>query len=489
MSGIIVNEHADHTIVMDIPYQNYHKGQAKYCLDLFLPRSLFSPGKDQIQKIFTPEYPPNHKQAVEADSHSLLKRPPSCCHDQKAPTWARPPPVVVFVHGGGWQRGCRRAWTYFGGSINLLLSFITWFFGLYQNVGSSLASRGVACAVISYPLTRPVMSLVLVDIIVSYSCSAVFSSMVFQLISITCLFIHSTCSFLMKWENALVLIENHAGSANHTCVLNVTLPSLFMFNNYLILLAMFVCSCNNPFKGIPPSSAILLWTTVTVLLAHLSSVLGSEPAAYTYLCTFLLCIGIQVHSARHWQPVSNSRQIQAITIALKWIKNCSERTSLFDSNSIFLMGHSAGGQLVSQLALDKHHLKDGGCSFNDIKGVVSISGVYDLQKLSTPLLRRLYLHPAFGPLPDSWLQASPIILISEPIDGRSCPPFLLLTAQVDGHLNRDADEFYEKLKLKNVPVTKHVIPLTMHLTIMACFSVFQSSVCQKCVDFIKDNAS
>ncbi|XP_071119624.1 uncharacterized protein [Haliotis cracherodii] len=493
MSRITVNEHLDHTIVRDIPYQNYHKHQDKYCLDLFLPRTFFCPSKEQIQKIFSTGYPIHHGQGVTNDSCSLLEPTSALCHGQVAPTfsdgkaWPRPPPVVLFVHGGGWQRGCRRAWTYFGGSINLLLCFTTWFFGLYHNVGASLACRGVACAVISYPLTRPAMPWVILDVIVSYTGSAIFSFIVYQLISTSCFISHEIYSFLMQCENVLMFDAECLERTN--CIFNVPLSSVFIFTNYLTLLAMLICSCNNPLKDIHPLGARLLWTTVSFLLAHLSSTVGSETAVYTYLCTFLLCVSIQLHSARQWQPVSNSQQIRAITTAMKWIKNCSERTSYFDSTSLFLMGHSAGGQLVSQLALDKNQLDDGGCSSHDIKGVVSISGVYDLQKLSSPVLRRLYLHPAFGPHPDNWLQASPLTLISQPIDGRCCPPFLLLTAQIDGHLNNDADEFYKKLKLRNVTVMKYIIPSTMHLTIMACFSVFQSSVCQRCVDFIKDNAS
>lgn len=47
-----------------------------------------------------------------------------------------------------------------------------------------------------------------------------------------------------------------------------------------------------------------------------------------------------------------------------------------DPNRMFLMGHSAGGHLVSLLGTDESYLKAEGLSHADVRGVVSISGVY-----------------------------------------------------------------------------------------------------------------
>jgi acetyl esterase/lipase len=48
------------------------------------------------------------------------------------------------------------------------------------------------------------------------------------------------------------------------------------------------------------------------------------------------------------------------------------------SDSIFLVGHSAGGHLVSLLTTDERYLKAEGLRSTDIKGVVSINGVYEI---------------------------------------------------------------------------------------------------------------
>src|SRR5262249_4549422 len=48
-------------------------------------------------------------------------------------------------------------------------------------------------------------------------------------------------------------------------------------------------------------------------------------------------------------------------------------------NQIILMGHSSGGHLVSLLATDRQYLAAQQLSLDAIKGVITLSGVYDLR--------------------------------------------------------------------------------------------------------------
>jgi len=48
------------------------------------------------------------------------------------------------------------------------------------------------------------------------------------------------------------------------------------------------------------------------------------------------------------------------------------------SDRLFLVGHSAGGHLVSLLASDERYLEAEGMRISDIKGVISVSGVYEI---------------------------------------------------------------------------------------------------------------
>src|SRR4051794_10445369 len=49
-----------------------------------------------------------------------------------------------------------------------------------------------------------------------------------------------------------------------------------------------------------------------------------------------------------------------------------------DARRLFLVGHSAGGHLVSLVTTDEQYLKAEGLHTSDVKGVVSISGVYEI---------------------------------------------------------------------------------------------------------------
>jgi acetyl esterase/lipase len=130
-----------------------------------------------------------------------------------------------------------------------------------------------------------------------------------------------------------------------------------------------------------------------------------------------------------------------------------------DPGRLYLIGHSAGGHLVSLLGTDEQYLRAEGMSLRDIKGVVSVSGMYRIQpgpmevflggsatnsiRLDELLpLRReggfLTLPPlgvsvstdpfasVFGDDPKVRADASPLNHVR-----RGLPPFLILTAEND----------------------------------------------------------
>jgi acetyl esterase/lipase len=89
------------------------------------------------------------------------------------------------------------------------------------------------------------------------------------------------------------------------------------------------------------------------------------------------------------------------------------------ADDLFVMGHSAGGHLVSLLATDQSYLKAQQRSLADVKGVISISGVYTIVPLGA-------LASAFGTDPEVCKKASPINNV-----GDKEPPFLILYADAD----------------------------------------------------------
>jgi acetyl esterase/lipase len=73
-------------------------------------------------------------------------------------------------------------------------------------------------------------------------------------------------------------------------------------------------------------------------------------------------------------------QIEDTAAAFAWVyKNIAQYGG--DARSLYLAGHSAGGHLVALLALDDTYLKKYDIPMTAIRGVASISGVYDVGKI------------------------------------------------------------------------------------------------------------
>jgi acetyl esterase/lipase len=87
------------------------------------------------------------------------------------------------------------------------------------------------------------------------------------------------------------------------------------------------------------------------------------------------------------------------------------------ADRLFLGGHSAGGHLVSLLATDGSYLKAQALALGDIRGVVSISGLYAVPRGRFPL---------FEDTDEGVRKASPVYLVPG-----GHPPFLLVYADKD----------------------------------------------------------
>jgi len=115
------------------------------------------------------------------------------------------------------------------------------------------------------------------------------------------------------------------------------------------------------------------------------------------------------------------------------------------------MGHSAGGQLISLLALQPKYLQHHNISYNCIKGIIGLSGVYNFHRLHKQgaCFRWWYLNPLFGDSYDDKIlsEASPYLYAHEtPFN------FYLVYTSFDFHLKEDATEFAVELMKRKVDV-------------------------------------
>lgn len=129
--------------------------------------------------------------------------------------------------------------------------------------------------------------------------------------------------------------------------------------------------------------------------------------------------------------------------AFSWVKNNINKYG-GNPEQIYLLGHSAGGQLAALMALDEHYLAEFGLAPPDIAGIIGLdSAGYHLPSLFAAEPENQYLISwAFGDEPEDLETASPINYIKK---GLNIPPFLLLVAggrNVSVEVN---NSFYQKL--------------------------------------------
>jgi acetyl esterase/lipase len=91
-----------------------------------------------------------------------------------------------------------------------------------------------------------------------------------------------------------------------------------------------------------------------------------------------------------------------------------------DPDHLFLMGHSAGAQIATLLALDTEYLSAANVDPKIVAGVIGISGPYDFLPLTDPTLQTI-----FGP-PEEWPLSQPINYATS-----RAPPMLLATGTAD----------------------------------------------------------
>lgn len=124
-------------------------------------------------------------------------------------------------------------------------------------------------------------------------------------------------------------------------------------------------------------------------------------------------IAVAIPSYRLMPRDPHPAQIEDVAAAFAWVYHNIARYG-GDVNRLYVSGHSAGGQLVSLLALDRKWLAKYGIPGSAIHGVISISGIYDLRNVPS------YLDD--GDRND----ASPLRYVSP-----SAPPFLIGYCQWD----------------------------------------------------------
>ena len=116
--------------------------------------------------------------------------------------------------------------------------------------------------------------------------------------------------------------------------------------------------------------------------------------------------------------------VEDCALAVAWARNHAAEYG-GDPHRLFVMGHSAGGQIAALLALDPEYLAAVGMQpKRDLAGMIGLAGPYDFLPLTSPELQTI-----FGP-PSAWPRSQPINYVSA-----QAPPMLLLAGSADDTVN------------------------------------------------------
>ena len=163
--------------------------------------------------------------------------------------------------------------------------------------------------------------------------------------------------------------------------------------------------------------------------------------------------------------------IQDVARAFAWThKHIGEYGGRPDQ--IFACGHSAGGHLVSLLATDESYLKAEGLSAKDVRGVISISGIYNVDDIDLKLsVKGDWLEVSaevrpfasvFGDDPEVRKQASPLTHVRP-----GAPPFLLVYGGLDYcPIKRTTRAFETALEDNDCEVDVKKLPWRTHETVL-----------------------
>jgi acetyl esterase/lipase len=145
--------------------------------------------------------------------------------------------------------------------------------------------------------------------------------------------------------------------------------------------------------------------------------------------------------------------------AVAWTRSNAGRFG-GDANRLFLIGHSAGGQIATLLALDDSYLRADGMAPSEVCGVIGLAGPYDFLPLRSDTLKAIFGPEAERP------RSQPINYVSA-----QAPPMLLLAGRDDDTVD-PGNTLRLAARLRDVgrPVDDALYPGVGHKTLIASFS-------------------
>ena len=188
---------------------------------------------------------------------------------------------------------------------------------------------------------------------------------------------------------------------------------------------------------------------------------GDKANPKTLVNTFgRMGVGLVSVNYRLAPDVKHPGQIEDVARAFGWVYKNAGQYSI-DRDRILVIGAASGGHLASLLALKPEYLSKEGVPSNAIKGVASVSGIYDLVAWPEPGRMPTRKEMAFGPDPAALREASPSTYVTA-----KAPPFLITFTDWDIFMTRENTlEMYSLMLNKGANVQLVVVPGRTHMGI------------------------
>jgi acetyl esterase/lipase len=188
---------------------------------------------------------------------------------------------------------------------------------------------------------------------------------------------------------------------------------------------------------------------------------GDKANPTTLVNTFgRMGVGLASVNYRLAPDVKHPGEIEDVAKAFGWIYKNAQQYGI-DRNRMVIAGASAGGHLVSLLALNPEYLSKESVPSDAIKGVASISGIYDLAAWPEPGMIPTRKEQAFGIDPAVLREASPSTYVTA-----KAPPFLITFTDWDLFMIRENTlEMYNLMLNKGANVQMVMVPGRTHMGI------------------------
>jgi acetyl esterase/lipase len=238
-------------------------------------------------------------------------------------------------------------------------------------------------------------------------------------------------------------------------------------------------------------SVIVAEISVLVSLVFAKGVVISpKPFIVLFFLFFVLLIVCLIIFFYNDHSIKYPNHAMDIAECVRWVSDNIHHHG-GSKQDINLLGHSAGGYLVSLIGLNPFYLKQFQMETSVIKGIVSLSGMYSWSRLTQmPFFGSLLLQSVFQcDTETDRNRAFPVTyLTSVKHDDEQhyvSPPFLLISAEVDFSLHDHAFDFYHALRSAGTKVGFKLYPRTTHISIRCNWENENSQVFRDIVAFFR----